>query len=140
MTIQKTYSIWLYSLSSFLTVRKKSIFWKWRFDIVINDVSTAQLLKIRCASIDFNRYHNSKNCPVCCLCIGISFTCDVRLCTVNIPQPLTNTNSRDYHTVLYGTGTFWLNIDEIKGTVRYCMARNRTWKKVFGKCNKNKSS
>ena len=38
-------------------------------------------------------YHNSKNSPVCGLCHGISFTCDVRLCTVNIPQSLTNTNS-----------------------------------------------
>ena len=83
-------------------------------------------------------YHNSKNSPVCGLCRGISFTCDVRLCTVNIPQSLTNTNS----TIPYlWYGTFWLNIDEIKGTW-YRMARNRTWKKVFGtgKCNKNKNS
>ena len=30
------------------SIHKKNIVWKWRFDIGINDVSTAQLLKIRC--------------------------------------------------------------------------------------------
>ena len=46
-------------------------------------------------------YHNSKNSPVCGLCCGISFTCEMRLCTVNIPQSLTNTNyTRLYSTVL----------------------------------------
>ena len=66
-------------------------------------------------------YNNSKNSPVCGLCRSISFTCDMRLCTVNIPQSLTNTNS----TLPYRTyGTFWLNIDEIKG-----MARNRMKKR-----------
>ena len=51
-------------------------------------------------------YHNSKNSPVCGLCCGISFTCEMRLCTVNIPQSLTNTNYiKPYSTVPYRTVT-----------------------------------
>ena len=50
-------------------------------------------------------YHNSKNSPVCGLCRGISFTCDIRLCTVNIPQSLTNTNyTQPYGTAPYSDG------------------------------------
>ena len=51
-------------------------------------------------------YHNSKNSPVCGLCCGISFTCEMRLCTVNIPQSLINTNyNKPYSTVPYRTVT-----------------------------------
>ena len=64
-------------------------------------------------------YHNSKNSPACGWCRGISFTCDVHLCTVNIPQSLTNTNStlpflryflmKYWWNQRYGSETAWKN-------------------------------
>lgn len=87
-------------------------------------------------------YHNSKNSPVCGLCCGISFTCEMRLCTVNIPQSLTNTNyTKPYSTVRYRTVTesnFICCTYSLHTYVRLSVdCRSKTWKNA--KYNKKQS-
>ena len=61
MTTQKIFSIWSCSLifSDSTVPYVKIIFWKWSFGIIFNDINRVQLLKIRCASKDFNLYKTS---------------------------------------------------------------------------------
>ena len=86
-------------------------------------------------------YHNSKNSPVCGLCCGISFTCEMRLCTVNIPQSLTNTNNtKPYSTVPYSYGVQFYLLYIQSTYVRLYVpvdCRSKTWKNA--KYNKKQS-